>query len=406
MKIAVLMYQTSLTKGQELVALRMVKGLRKQRKDAFLLSTLFHDGKRVPWYEQVLKSMRGYVVKEEFGVPVIRMDGYISSWPPRRIMLRDAQSTFRYIVEDLGVECFIVHSTLWNGPEELTRFKLWSDMMLKEGLSDRRLIACFMPHYQPPSPIHYPPIERLYREAWNSTVFPIIFKTADLILCTTPVEIDQMIELGADANKCLLYPGGVDEEAFNNLGKVDVYSRFNIPNDVKMITFIGTVEKRKNPAAIVKIANNLRNRKDVIFIVAGSPSDQADILIKATRVLPNFRYIGEISEDEKISLIRASYANIIMSRMEALGLTQLEFMYAGKPVITSAIGGQRWLIRNEIDGIHVNGPEDIEGATKAVLRLIDNEELASDMGKNAAKRAAEFTLSRITENLIKRLESL
>ncbi|MEM2909604.1 MAG: glycosyltransferase family 4 protein [Nitrososphaerota archaeon] len=406
MKIAVLMYQTSLTKGQELVALRMTKELRRQGKDAFLLSTLFHDGKRVPWYEQVLKSVRGYTVKEEFGIPVIRMDGYISSWPPRRIMLRDAQSTFRHIVEDLGIECFIAHSTLWNGPEELARFKLWSDMMVRERLRDRRLIACFMPHYQPPSPIHYVQIERLYREVWNSTVFPIIFKTADLILCTTPVEANQMVELGADVNKCHLYPGGIDEEMFNNLGKVDVYSRFNIPKDAKMITFIGTVERRKNPAAIVKVATRLLNRKDIIFIVAGSPSDQSDILTKATRALSNFRYVGEVSDDEKISLIKASYANIIMSRMEALGITQLEFMYAGKPVITSAVDGQRWLVRDGIDGIHVNGPEDIEGATKAVLRLVDNEELASEMGKNAVKRVSEFTLSRITQNLIERLESL
>lgn len=400
------MYQTSLTKGQELVALRMTKELRKQGKDAFLLSTLFHDGKPVPWYEQVLKSVRGYVIKEEFGVPVIRMDGYVSSWPPRRIMLRDAQSIFRHIVEDLGVECFIAHSTLWNGPEELARFKLWNDMMVREGLKDRGVIACFMPHYQPPSPIHYAPIERLYREAWNVTVFPTIFKTANLILCTTPIEIDQMVELGADARKCHLYPGGIDEEAFKNLGGVDVYSRFNIPRDVKIIAYIGTIEKRKNPAAIVKVATNLRNRKDIIFVAAGSPSDQADILIKATNTLPNFKYIGEISDDEKISLIKASYANIIMSKMEALGLTQLEFMYAGKPVITSAIGGQRWLIRNGIDGIHVNGPEDIKGATEAVLKLVNDEDLASEMGKNAAKRASEFTLSKITQNLIERLEGM
>lgn len=406
MRVAVLMYQTSLTKGQELVALRMTRELRRQGKDAFLLSTPFHDGKRVAWQEQVLRSLRGYVVKEEFGVPVIRMDGYLSTWPPRRIMLRDAQSTFRHIVEDMGIECFIAHSTLWNGPEELARFKLWNDMMLREGLRSKRLISCFMPHYQPPSPIHYAPIERLYREAWNSTVFPVLFRTMDLVLCTTPVEVDQMVELGAEAGKCHLYPGGVDEEAFKNLGRTDVHSRFNIPEGAKIISFIGTVERRKNPAAIAKIAANLLDRKDIVFVVAGLPSDQADALTKATRALPNFKYVGEVSEDEKVSLIKASYANIIMSRMEALGITQLEFMYAGKPVITSAVGGQRWLVRDGIDGIHVNGPEDIKGATEAVLRLVDNEELAREMGKNAAKRASEFTLSRITKSLIERLESL
>jgi|GEM_PF-3692140 len=53
-----------------------------------------------------------------------------------------------------------------------------------------------------------------------------------------------------------------------------------------------------------------------------------------------------------------------------------------------------------------NGPEDIKGATEAVLKLVNDEDLASGMGKNAAKRASELTLSKITQNLIERLERM
>ena len=78
--------------------------------------------------------------------------------------------------------------------------------------------------------------------------------------------------------------------------------------------------------------------------------------------MPNVTYLGEINEQEKVLLIKASYINIILSRLEALGLTQMEFMYSGVPVVTSGVGGQKWLIHNGVEGLHVSGPEDIEGA--------------------------------------------
>ncbi|MDA4117165.1 MAG: hypothetical protein OK455_02355 [Thaumarchaeota archaeon] len=44
LRIGVVMYQTSLTKGQELVAQRMVKEFRAQSYDAFLITSPYHDG--------------------------------------------------------------------------------------------------------------------------------------------------------------------------------------------------------------------------------------------------------------------------------------------------------------------------------------------------------------------------
>jgi D-inositol-3-phosphate glycosyltransferase len=65
--------------------------------------------------------------------------------------------------------------------------------------------------------------------------------------------------------------------------------------------------------------------------------------------LPNVTYLGEIDEKDKIQLIKVSYLNIIMSRLEALGIAQLEFMYFGVPVITSATGGQSWVVQDGVD---------------------------------------------------------
>jgi hypothetical protein len=110
-------------------------------------------------------------------------------------------------------------------------------------------------------------------------------------------------------------------------------------------------------------------------------------------------YLGEINEQEKVLLIKASYINIILSRLEALGLTQIEFMYNGVPVVTSGVGGQKWLIHNGVEGLHVSGPEDIEGAAVAIRKLVDNPGLWRELSENAKKRTIGLTMSNLTADL-------
>jgi hypothetical protein len=74
-------------------------------------------------------------------------------------------------------------------------------------------------------------------------------------------------------------------------------------------------------------------------------------------------------------------------------------MYSGVPVITSAVGGQAWLIRNEVEGIHVDGPDDIEGSVAAITRLVANSPLWNALSANAKERAMNLTISKLTAEL-------
>ena len=150
----------------------------------------------------------------------------------------------------------------------------------------------------------------------------------------------------------------------------------------------------------------LKGMKNIHFVIAGPPSNQDIVIRREIKGQSNISYVGTVSDEEKIMLIKASYLNILLSRMEALGLTQLEFMYGGNPIITSAVGGQGWLVRNGVEGIHVKGPNDIVGAAEAIKKLVNNPELHDEIGANARTRAEEFTLSKITTDLISHLKSL
>ena len=398
------MYQTSKSKGQELVAQRMVREFIKLGHKAYLITSVYHDGVKVVLPEN-LRKIDGYLYTEdsELRIPVIRVDSYVARWPPRRIVFRDFISTLERIVEKFQLDVLITHSTLWNGPEEVAKFIEWRRDMKNIGGYEDPLVFCHMSHFQEPSPKRYSLTERSFRIAWNRLTLPQIFSTASLILVVTPLEKEAKVKMGAEAEKCFLFPGGVDDEVFLRYANVDVKSlleRLKIKESAKIVSYLGSLEERKNPLAILKIARKLQERKDIHFIIAGKGnSAYAKKVIETATSLPNVTYLGEVSEQEKVLLVKASYLNILLSQLEALGLTQLEFMYLGVPVITSAVGGQKWLIRNEVEGIHVNGPDDIEGSVAAITRLVDNSTLWNTLSANARERAMSLTISVLTAEL-------
>jgi len=403
-RIGVIMYQTSKSKGQELVAQRMVREFIKLGHRAYFITSIYHDGMEVVSTEN-LRKIGGYVYSEdkELGIPIIRVDSYIGRWPPRRIFFRDFIPTLEKIVDKFQLDVLITHSTLWNGPEEVAKFIEWRREMKNIGGYQDPLVFCHMSHFQEPSPKRYSLIERSFRIAWNKLTLPQIFLTANLILVVTTLEKEAKVKMGARAEKCFLFPGGVDDEMLLRYANVDVKSflkQLKIKESAKLVSYLGSLEERKNPLAVLKVAAKLQERKDIHFIIAGrGDSPYAKKVINTANSLPNVTYLGEVSEQEKIVLIKASHLNILLSLLEALGLAQIEFMYLGVPVITSAVGGQAWLIRNEVEGLHVNGPDDVQGAASAITRLVDNSTLWNALSANAKERATSLTMSKLTAEL-------
>lgn len=407
LRIGVIMYQTSLTKGQELVAQRMVREFRRQGYDAFLITSIYNDWSPVVSADDV-KRRGGYIslFDESLGIPVVRVSSENASWPPRRISFSDFVGNLASIVEDLKLNVLITHSTLWNGPEETVKFVEWRRNLARDGAARRPPIFCHMSHLQEPSDERYAIYERSYREAWNRTILPHIMAEANLILVTTPHEAAFMKRLGVSEEKLALFPGGFDYDALEYLGRSrELRARHALPGHARLVAFLGTVEERKNVLAVLEVAKLLSDRVDVHFVIAGALEGEYGDRVKEEA--PRFRNVsllGPISEEEKAELIKATYLNITMSRAEALGISQLEFMSAGVPVITSGVGGQSWVVKNGATGVVLSGPDDVKGAAASIRTLAGRPTLRNEMGKKAARFASEFSITRLVQQLSKRLE--
>jgi glycosyltransferase involved in cell wall biosynthesis len=406
MRVGVIMYQTSNSKGQELVAQRMVKEFNRLGHDAYLITSAYHDWEPVVTEEEIAKR-GGYTHTFEEGleIPVLRVGSEVASWPPRRILFRNFVGVLTQIVSDLRLNVLITHSTLWNGPEEATKFVVWNRERSFEGAHNYPILLCQMSHFQAASDERYTVDERTFRETWNKISLVEILNHADFVIVTTPFEEEQMKKLGAADDKIVLFPGGIDDEIFETDENAGYFrKRLGLPSYVRLVTFLGTVEERKNVLSVLETAKGCADDGNLHFVIAGKLDSEYGEKVKTEAAgARNVSLVGEITDDEKAKLIDETFVNITMSRSEALGIAQLEFMYRGVPVVTSGVGGQSWLVKGGVNGIVLKGPDDVSGACAAITYLSHNSRYWKQLSRGAMKTSSEATLSNLVAGLVRKL---
>jgi len=406
LRVGVIMYETSRSKGQELVAQRMVREFNHLGHSAYLITSAYHDWDPVVSEEEI-EARGGYLHTFDpgLGIPVIRVGSEVASWPPRRILFRNFVGVLTKIVSDLKLNVLITHSTLWNGPEDTIKFVVWNRHLAEEGAQNPPILFCHMSHFQEASDERYTVEERTFREVWNRISLEEIMRQADFVIVTTPLEREQMKALGADDSKFVLLPGGIDDEIFETEEKNEtIRHRLGLRGSVKLVTCLGTVEERKNVLSVVEVAKAFSRNDGVHFVIAGRlEGPYAEQVKAAVEGMGNVTLLGEVSDEEKARLIDETFVNITMRRSEALGIAQLEFMYRGVPVITSGVGGQSWVVQSGVNGIVLMGPEDVVGASAAVRSLLENSKLRSKLSKGALRTSSQATLSNLIAGLSQKL---
>ena len=108
---------------------------------------------------------------------------------------------------------------------------------------------------------------------------------------------------------------------------------------------------------------------------------------------PRARFLGRISEEDKVSLLRRSWALVFASPKEGWGITNLEAAACGTPVVASNSPGIRESVRDEDTGFLV--PHGDTAAMAAALRRVAvSPGLVQRLGDTARTFAESFTWER------------
>lgn len=127
---------------------------------------------------------------------------------------------------------------------------------------------------------------------------------------------------------------------------------------------------------------------DVVFAGGGSERERLESLALELGVQHHVRFAGALPRTEVFRLMAEAAVVVVPSRDEAFGLVNIEAMAMGTPVVASRVGGIPEIVREGVDGLLFES-EDAAGLAACLVRLLRDENLRMEMGRNARERFLE-----------------
>ncbi len=159
------------------------------------------------------------------------------------------------------------------------------------------------------------------------------------------------------------------------------------------ILFLGTLEPRKNVGALLQAYAALTERRPNVppLVLGGAATPAATTWLEALERPPlkgRARHIGYVPPEHRRALYEDARVLVLPSFDEGFGLTVLEAMTIGVPVVASNRGALPELLGEA--GLLVD-PEDVNGLANAIERLVVDPEAARVASARGLERARRYT---------------
>lgn len=204
--------------------------------------------------------------------------------------------------------------------------------------------------------------------AWQRAILPRIARRAVRVVTGSEFSKAELVEqLGVPAERVVVIPGGVDERFRPEAA---------VARERPYVLSVATLGARKNLAALEDVA------KEIDVLVAGSGRSY---LSGPGSGDSRIQFLGYVAEDELSGLYAGAEAFVLPSRHEGYGLTVLEAMASGTPVVASAAGALPETVGEA--GVLVED-DDFAGA---VERLLGDRAERERLRRAGLERAATMT---------------
>ncbi|MFW9800030.1 MAG: glycosyltransferase family 4 protein, partial [Candidatus Thorarchaeota archaeon] len=174
------------------------------------------------------------------------------------------------------------------------------------------------------------------------------------------------------------------------------------------IAFLGRLETMKAVDLFPEMLSRLRKFfPDLRMLMTGDGSYRTRLFqeFDEAGVSEMVDYLGVVETEKVPDLINKSRVFLYPSRREPFGLSIIEAMACGVPVITTDVYGPAEIVTHQHDGLTAS-PGDVEELVDAVQALLSDVELQSRLGKNARRTAEDrYDLREHTKQLLEIYDS-
>lgn len=214
-------------------------------------------------------------------------------------------------------------------------------------------------------------------------------RAVDRVIAQCQDEVRELIRMGVPRARIIVVPSGVNDEIFSPHGPLATRS------DRPRVLTVGRLVERKGFQDVIRAMQMVPDAECVV--VGGPPADRlADDpqarrlweVAESAQVADRIRLVGAVPKEEMPTWYRSADVLVAAPWYEPFGLTPLEAMACGVPVVATAVGG---LTDTVVDGLtgDLVPPRDPRALGAAIRRLLADRLRRFAYGTAAVDRARQ-----------------
>jgi N-acetyl-alpha-D-glucosaminyl L-malate synthase BshA len=196
------------------------------------------------------------------------------------------------------------------------------------------------------------------------------------------------------ASDIRVIPNFVDTAKYARIECEDIRDRF-APRGEKILVHISNFRAVKRVPDVVRIFAEVRKKTPSKLILVGDGPDRSacELLVRELELAEHVRFLGK--QQELVPILSAADLMLMPSQSESFGLSALEAMSCGVPVISSSVGGLPELqVHGETGFIAEIG--DVDRMARYATDLLTNPARYQRFSEAARRRAVDhFDVHRI-----------
>ena len=168
------------------------------------------------------------------------------------------------------------------------------------------------------------------------------------------------------------------------------------------LVYVGRLVNYKNVDKIILAMKEVEKHLPGIELrIIGSGNIKPDLQKLSKDLGVKVKFLGYVSEEEKFRQIKSARAFVSMSSVEGFGISVLEAMACGTPVIAKKLPAYREFC-NSMNSLLIDD-NDLE---KTIVNLFKNKKLQESLSKNSLETARKFDWDNVVERLEKIYQSV
>jgi len=249
---------------------------------------------------------------------------------------------------------------------------LWAKQVFPQGV-----VAALLAGYLK-KPL-YMTAQNPFKHLWPKALRPLVsfaLRKADVVACVSQYSKEQAKKLGA--RRTVIIPNGVDTIKFKVKSE-----NLKMRKKIRIITTSSLIPRNGLDTLIDAVAL-LPKRFDWGLVIAGDgpEEDNLKLQMKKYKLEKKIKLLGRVENRKIPTLLASADLFVRLSRKEGFGVSFLEAMAAGVPIIATSIGGIPDFVIDGKTGMLV-APDHPYEAAQSMKRVLEDPELRGRLTRNA-----------------------